>query len=133
MKDDPTIEEIKPDFFIKVDGRGRYKRVYPLSWQGKSRLGKEIKRIFTFRTFFTICLILFIAWSYNHDTKALRDYYKLTQEHRLEFCNNVGHIDLPDCQYNGSLNPDILYKCYNKVGIDLTTIIKKNESSNGLS
>lgn len=131
MTDDKSIEEVKPDFFIKTYTKGdkvKYRRVYPLKWKGQSRWGKEIKGIFSFRTFFTIALILFLGYSYHHDTFALQQYYKLTQENRTEFCASVGRIELPDCNYTGELNPDTLYKCYSNVGFDLTNVIPNEDS-----
>jgi len=65
-------EEIKPGLFIQKRKNGKYKQIYPLAWEGKLRWKEQLKTIFTFRTFFTIALILFLAWSYIHDTGECR-------------------------------------------------------------
>ena len=65
-------EEIKPNLFIKKTDKG-YRQVHPLVWNNKYRWKEQLKTVFTFRTFFTLALIIFIAWSYVHDTKECFD------------------------------------------------------------
>ena len=65
----PTdTEEVRPDFFIRKTNRG-YRRVHPIVWNDNYRWKEQLKTVFTFRTFFTLALIIFIAWSYIHDTQ----------------------------------------------------------------
>ena len=47
-----NTKEVRPGLFIQDLGGGKYRRVYPLKWDGKSRIGIELKNIFTIRTFY---------------------------------------------------------------------------------
>lgn len=83
-----NTEEVKPGFFIQRKGT-KYRRVYPLVWDKQYQIKDQLKTIFSLRTFFTIGLILFIAWSYQHDVQAYQSFYNDIQNDPLAFCAEV--------------------------------------------
>jgi len=96
-------EEIKPGLFIQTryrnidDGQGNvigrealgYRQIEPLVWEGKFRKKEQLRSIFSWRTLITISIILFIAWSYLHDTGAYREFYNSYAQNPIAFCENV--------------------------------------------
>jgi len=85
MKD---TEEVRPGFFLQKRGE-KYKRVYPLIWDGKYQVKEQLGTVFTLRTFFTIGLILFIAWAYQNDVQAYQDFYVEVRSDPVAFCAEV--------------------------------------------
>lgn len=81
-------EEVKPGFFVQTK-KGRHRRVYPLVWDGKYQVKEQLRTVFTFRTFFTIGIILFIAWSYQNDVGAYQDFYIEVRGDPIGFCDEV--------------------------------------------
>ena len=97
MKD---TEEIKPNFFIQKKG-DKYRRVYPLIWNGKYRIKEQLKTVFTLRTFFTIAIILFVAWSYQNDIGTYQDFYLEVNGDPLTYCAKVSEaINVPCSEQN---------------------------------
>ena len=83
-----NAEEVKPGFFIQRKGT-KYRRVYPLVWDKKYQIKEQLKTVFTLRTLFTIGLILFIAWSYQHDVQAYQTFYIDVRSDPIAFCAQV--------------------------------------------
>ena len=65
-------KEIKPNLFIQKTKYG-YRQINPMAWNGKLRVREQLRTVFCLRTIFTIALIIFIVWSYMHDTKECRE------------------------------------------------------------
>ncbi len=119
-------EEVKPNLFVKPIKNG-WKQVHPLKWQGKWRIKEEVKSIFNFRTLFNIAIILFIAWSYKHDVKALTEFHNFALENTTQFCeitlSSLNRGALPPCPDGTLMTPDMLYKCIPRnLGIDWSTV-----------
>ncbi len=66
-------EELRPGVFVQTinhrDGKTTYRTVNPIAWKNKWRLNKQ----FGIKNLITISIILFVAWSYFHDTEFCRD------------------------------------------------------------
>ncbi len=109
-----NTEELKPGLFIQKRGKG-YKQIYPIAWNGKIRYKEQWATIFSWRTFFTVGLVLFIAWSYLHDVKEFRDFYIEVSSNPVLYCTNVfqnlnqnplGEIEVENVKQQ--LDPDAL-------------------------
>jgi len=83
-----NTEELKPGFYVQNKG-GKYRQILPIVWNGKYLWREQLKTIFTFRTFITILIILFLAWSYVHDVKEYRNFYNKVMKEPNEFCKWV--------------------------------------------
>lgn len=95
LKMDNT-EQVKPGFFIQKR-RNKYRRVYPLVWDNKLLIKEQLKTVFTFRTFATIAIILFIAWSYQHDVQSYQEFYEKVRGDPLAFCAEVKTANNVEC------------------------------------
>ena len=51
-------EEVRPGLFIQKTKKG-YRQIHPAAWNGKINWKGQIKSMISFRTIFTIALILF--------------------------------------------------------------------------
>ena len=88
LKNMEDTEEVRPGFFIQKKGH-RYKRVYPLIWNGQWQVKEQLRTVFTLRTFFTIGLILFLAWAYQHDVQSYQDFYEDVRSDPIGYCDEV--------------------------------------------
>jgi hypothetical protein len=84
-----NTEEIRPGLFVQMkpnsDGGIDYKQIHPIAWNGEWKL----KNQFGLKNIFVIALVLFIAWSYNHDIEAYQDFYLEVHSNPVLFCNNI--------------------------------------------
>ena len=104
-------EEIKPGFFVQKRLKG-YKQVYPFAWNGKIRYKEQLSSLFSMRTIITIAIIIFIAWSYQHDVDSYKTFYEDVQndpttyclDHQTQYVNPDGVADLDNSEviYEGS-------------------------------
>ncbi len=81
-------EEIKPGLFIQRRGND-YKQISPAAWEGKIIWKNLLFGGINARNLIWFAIILFLAWSYFHDTKEYRDFYVEVNSNPIEFCTNV--------------------------------------------
>lgn len=81
-------EEIRPGLFVRKEKKG-YKQIHPIVWNDEWRTKEQLKTILTLRTFFTIALIIFLAWAYVHDTGALQEFYEDVTDDPFAWCNDL--------------------------------------------
>lgn len=84
-------EELKPGFFVQKKG-DTYRQIHPIGWNGKIDWIKQLKSIFSLRTFFTIGIILFLVWSYQSDVGQYQEFYLDIHENPIGFCDNMYEI-----------------------------------------
>lgn len=96
-------EEIKPGLYIRKTKQG-YRQVHPMAWNGEIRWKQQLRTIFSLRTFFTIAIILFLAWSYTHDVQAYKIWYTEVMSDPISWCleviENKETMDLPALEVN---------------------------------
>ena len=80
-----NTKEIYPNFYVQKY-KDKYRQVDPLAWNGEIRWKHHLKSCFSFRTIFTIALIIFIAWSYVHDIQEYKEFYEGFMENPEEYC-----------------------------------------------
>ena len=93
-------EEIKPGLFIQTkykDNNGvkepaEYRKVLPIVWNGEWKTKEQLKTIFSARTFFTIAIVLFLAWSYLNDVQEYEEFYYNINADPIGFCSEVYKI-----------------------------------------
>ncbi len=78
--------EIKPGLFV-VETKSGWKKVNPFYWNGKSRWKEQLATVFTLRTIITLAIIIFVAWSYVHDTAELVEFHNNVVENTDAYCN----------------------------------------------
>lgn len=81
-------EEVKPGLFIQKRKNG-YKQILPLAWDGKILWKQQLRTVFSFRTFFTIAIILFLAWSYLHDVQEYKSFYERVTNNPVQYCTEI--------------------------------------------
>lgn len=97
-------EEVKPNLFIQKTRNG-YRQIYPAAWNGNIIWknfffgGKFLKSTIVF------ILILFLVWSYNHDTKALRDFYN----DRFDYCEDYIKWKQENQDFTDAVMEDLTY------------------------
>lgn len=83
-------EELKPGFYVQQRG-DKYKQILPFVFEDKWLWKEQLRTVFKLRTIFTIALIIFIAWSYLHDTGVYREFYEEVIEDPIKFCTWVNN------------------------------------------
>ncbi len=91
-------EEIKPGLFIQKTHKG-YRQVNPAAWDGKINwknfiLGKDF-----FKSLIWFAIILFLAWSYFHDTSEYREFYEEVNSNPVLFCTNVSLVNINNNEF----------------------------------
>ncbi len=125
-------EEIKPGLFVQK-GRQGYKVIQPLAWNGQLKIKEQLRSVFSLRTFITIGIILFLAWSYSHDIKGLNDFRNEVVEDPVAFCEDIyrAYEENPCSERDeelGLCDQDFFTSTYNK-----STALLVYENTNGLS
>lgn len=96
-------EEVKPNLFVQtkyknitddkhnITGRKPvgYRVINPVAWDGKLRLKEQLKTILSLRFLFTLAIIIFLVWAYQHDTKALQEFYNEVRGSPVAYCEKV--------------------------------------------
>lgn len=70
-----NTEEVRPGLFIQKRNNN-YRQIHPAAWNGKVDWKGQMKSVFSFRTVFTMGLILFIYFGYLHDYRELQNFYE---------------------------------------------------------
>lgn len=86
-------EEVKPGLFIQRR-LGKYRQIYPAAWNGKMNWKNFILGPNFFKHFFIFLLIVFLAFSYWHDTKELKEFYYKVNYNKIDWCLGVDVDDL---------------------------------------
>ena len=95
-------EEIKPGLFIQRTSKG-YRQIEPAAWNGKINWKNLFGGKNFLRNFVWFAIIIFVAWSYFHDTKEFREFYIEVNSNPAEFCKNVQLININEIQITNSL------------------------------
>jgi len=85
-------EEIKPDLFIQKRKNG-YRQINPVAWNGKFRSKEQLKSIFSFRTIFTVALLLFLYFGFLHDYRTLTDFYEEVVSDPVKWCTRLENLN----------------------------------------
>ena len=83
-----NTEEVRPNLFVQGKGN-KYRIVHPLVWNGNWRVKEQLKTIFSLRTLLSLGFVLFLVWSYVHDTTVTREFYYMVKQNPVEWCNEV--------------------------------------------
>ena len=86
-----NTEEIKPGLFIQKKGDS-YRMIKPMAWNGKVLWKEQLKTIFTLRTFFTIAIVLFLAYSYIHDIQEFKDFHNEVMDNPDAWCGELAKL-----------------------------------------
>ena len=91
-------EEVKPGLFIqeRAGRRGviNYRQIHPASWNGKINWKNTLLGPNFWKNFLWFVIIIFLAWSYLHDTQSLREFQENVNIHKAEWCAGVPYQDL---------------------------------------
>lgn len=82
-------EEVRPDVFIQKTRTGKYRQIYPMAWNGKINWKNSLIGSHPYRRIFSFLLILFLAWSYNHDVSGLSKLQERIISDPFGFCYNL--------------------------------------------
>lgn len=89
-------EEVKPGVFLQKRKKG-WKQVYPAAWKGKINWGNFILGGPDFwKTTIWFMIILFLVFSYWHDTNELREFHDKVSANREAWCAGVPLDELED-------------------------------------
>lgn len=83
-----NTEEVKPGLFIQKTKKG-YRSINPVAWNGKIRWKEQLRTVISLRTFTTLAIIIFLAWSYTHDNKALVEFHDTIIQNPYKFCSDL--------------------------------------------
>ena len=116
-----NTEEVKPGLFIQTivrNNKTKYRAIKPIAWNGKLLWREQIKTIFTVRTIITLLIVLFLAWSYSHDNRALMDFHNSVVSDPIAFCTKIHTLVQesrcdPFLEKNGLCNMTGIKKSYN--------------------
>jgi len=81
-------EEIKPGLFIQK-WKGKYRQVHPGAWDGKINTGNLLFGGNFWKSFIWFVIIIFLAWSFQHDTAQYKDFYENVRDDPIAFCAEV--------------------------------------------
>jgi hypothetical protein len=97
--EEPSIQEIKPNFWIKKTKSGRYYQLYPIK---KDPNKKEWKNNINWKNllvggnpqlFIFIIILLLIALAYQHDINGLKGAYEDPCSYCAEYQNIIGNVN----------------------------------------
>lgn len=79
-------EEIKPGLFVQKRGESKYRIIEPMVWNGKYRwksiiLGKDF-----WKHFIWFLLLMYLSWSYMHDTKECATFMDDIKNKSCTYC-----------------------------------------------
>ncbi len=86
-------EEVKPGLFIQKKGKG-YRQIHPAAWDGKMNWKNFILGPNSFKHFLFFVIIMFLAFSYWHDTKELKEFYYKVNNNKISWCAGMDLNDL---------------------------------------
>jgi hypothetical protein len=78
------VEQIRPGLFVHKTKHG-YRQIRPLVWDGEWQL----KNQFSWKNLIFIIIVLFVAWSYWHDTHELQNFYTTFWSDPIMFCEQI--------------------------------------------
>ena len=95
-----NTEEVKPGLFIQKrtsrNGKIKYRKITPAAWNGKINWKVFILGDKWVSSLIWFLLIMYLAWSYHHDTSALIGFEKYVLENTTQFCSNqLAHLNEP--------------------------------------
>jgi hypothetical protein len=85
-------EEIKQGLFIQKTSKG-YRQITPAAWNGIVNWKVVIFGSNSLKNFLFFCLLMFLAWSYQHDTKGLLEWQNYVLNDTEGFCKNMSIIE----------------------------------------
>ena len=117
-----NTEEVRPGLFVQSRPKNpdsiSYRVVYPAAWNGKVNWKNFILGHNFFKNLFIFLLILFIAYSYQHDVSMYKEFY---EEHvNNPLCNNIIDICTEEMKDNGLCEIQI-------ANIDLTKVVVNDQ------
>ncbi len=92
-------EQLKPGLFIQtryrniLNDKGKviarephhYRKIEPVVWDGEYRLKKQ----FSWRTLFTLAIIIFIVWSYVNDKEGYKSFFNDVTSNPIAYCDKI--------------------------------------------
>ena len=81
-------EEVKPGLFIQKK-LGGYRQVHPSAWDGKINWKNFIFGGSIFKGLGFFLIIIFLAWSYQHDVAQYQDFYQEVRSDPIAYCEKV--------------------------------------------
>ena len=85
-------EELKSNFYVQKR-KGEYKQILPFVWNDKWLVREQLRTVISIRTVVTIAIILFLVWSYLHDTGLYREFYEEVMDDPYKFCEQVNSME----------------------------------------
>lgn len=95
-----NTEEVKPGLFIQKrygkKGKVKYRRVYPAAWKGEINWKNLIMGGTTdfWKNTILFLIIIFLVFSYWHDTNELREFHDKVNQNKLQWCAGVPYEEL---------------------------------------
>ena len=81
-------EEVRPGVFIQKTMFG-HRQVHPAAWDGKINWKNLIIGPNVMRNLIFFAIIVFMAWSYAHDTNELKGFYEYARGDPFQYCLDV--------------------------------------------
>lgn len=81
-------EEVKPGLFIQKSGKN-YRQISPAAWGGKINWKNLIVGPNFWKGFIWFLIIIFLAWSFQHDVAQYKDFYEEVRGNPIAYCVKV--------------------------------------------
>lgn len=103
-------EEVKPGVFLQRKGK-TWRQIYPAAWNGKINWKNFILGPNFWKNFIWFVIIMFLIFSYWHDTNELREFHNTVTQNKIAWCAGVPLENLKTGDNDQQQNPLAVQTC----------------------